>query len=275
MKNLIRLFQKYSSVFIFLFLQIICFAFLFSGRNSYHHAAFANSSNRLAGGIFEISSSVTEYFHLKKANENLLIQNTLLKEKLEGHNIVVGDVYTKVNDTMYLQQYKYLGAKVIKSTKKFRKNHITINRGSEHQVVSEMGVIGTKGVVGITVSSSRYYSTVIPIINEDFEIAVRHAKSKSFGRLKWTEENTWENATVIDVPIYIDVQKGDAIETRGSDGIFPEGQLIGTVISTHEIPGESYQKIIIDLAEDFSSVYHVQVVKNVLKQEQKKLEEVQ
>jgi rod shape-determining protein MreC len=271
MNNLLKFIQKYSSFFLFLGFQLICFVFLFSSINSYHHVSFANSSNIITGGIYEASSNVSGYFHLSSEVEQLRIQNASLKKKLSGHMVLTGDAFTSVDDTNYLQQFDFLNAKIISSSKNGRKNSITINKGTENNVRPEMGVVGTKGIIGITTSSSAYYTYVKPLIHEDFILEVIHKKSKSFGFVKWTLSDDWRTATVVDIPNYVEVKPGDEILTRGSNGLFPMGEMVGFVLSVEDIPGEVYLKVKINLAEDFSNVYSVQVIDNVLKNEFKEL----
>jgi rod shape-determining protein MreC len=267
MNNLLKFIQKYSSFFLFLGFQLICFVFLFSSVNSYHHVSFANSSNIITGGIYEASSNVSGYFHLTSEVEQLRIQNADLKKKLAGHKALIGDEFTSVDDTNYLQQFDFLNAKIISSSKNGRKNSITINKGTQDNVRPEMGVVGTKGIIGITTSSSGYYTYVKPLIHEDFILEVLHEKSKSFGFVKWTLSDDWRTATVVDIPNYAEVKPGDEILTRGSNGLFPMGEMVGFVLSVEDIPGDVYLKVKIKLAEDFSSVYNVQVIDNVLKKE--------
>ena len=180
---------------------------------------------------------------------------------------MIEDGFTSHRDTNYLQQFDFLHAKVISSFKNGRKNSVTINKGANDKVKPEMGVIGTKGIVGITTSSSGYYTYVKPIIHEDFVLEVIHEKSKSFGFVKWTQSDDWRTATVVDIPSYVEVIPGDEILTRGSNGLFPMGEMVGHVLSVEDIPGDVYLKVRINLAEDFSSVYNVLVVDNVLKKE--------
>ena len=267
MNNLFKFIQKYSSFFLFLGFQLICFVFLLSSVNSYHHVSFANSANIIAGGVYEASSNVSGYFHLSSEVEQLRIQNANLKKKLARKNTLIEDEFTSTRDTNYLQQFDFLHAKVISSFKNGRKNSVTINKGANDRVKPEMGVIGTKGIVGITTSSSGYYTFVKPIIHEDFVLEVIHEKSKSFGFVKWTQSDDWRTATVVDIPSYVEVNPGDEILTRGSNGLFPMGEMVGYVLSVEDIPGDVYLKVRINLAEDFSSVYNVLVIDNLLKQE--------
>jgi rod shape-determining protein MreC len=62
-------------------------------------------------------------------------------------------------------------------------------------------------------------------------------------------------------------------ETRGDDGMFPEGTPIGTVTKVIPIEGETYQNVKLKLAEDFGSIYNVTVVKNYKGKEQLELEQ--
>lgn len=275
MNNLFKFIQKYSSFFLFLGFQLICFVFLFSSVNSYHHVSFANSSNIIAGGIYEASSNVSGYFHLSSEVEQLRFQNADLKKKLARKKNLIEDKFTSPLDTNYLQQFDFLHAKVISSFKNGRKNSVTINKGLNDKVKPEMGVIGTKGIVGITTSSSGYFTYVKPIIHEDFVLEVIHEKSKSFGFVKWTQSDDWRTATVVDIPNYVEVNPGDEILTRGSNGLFPMGEMVGYVISVEDIPGDVYLKVRINLAEDFSSVYNVLVVDNVMKKEFQDLKSMQ
>jgi|TARA_B110000495_G_scaffold41471_1_gene33769 rod shape-determining protein MreC len=226
-----------------------------------------NSSNIITGGIYEASSNVSGYFHLSSEVEQLRVQNSYLKKKLTGRRVLIGEEFTSIDDTSYLQQFDFLNAKIISSSKNGRKNSITINKGTENNIRPEMGVVGTKGIIGITTSSSGHYTYVKPLIHEDFILEVVHEKSKSFGFVKWTLSDDWRTATVVDIPNYVEVKPGDEILTRGSNGLFPVGEMVGFVLSVEDIPGEVYLKVKINLAEDFSSVYSVQVIDNVLKKE--------
>lgn len=271
MQNIIRLLQKFRVVLLFILLQIVCFVFVVGGRNQFHRASFASSSNRVVGNIYEITSDVSGYFHLKEENDQLVKENLLLKQQLSSHQIVVGKSFVRIDDTIYHQQYEFLSAKVINSSISNQQNYLTINIGSEHKVTPNMAVIGTKGVIGKTVSVSSSFATVRPIINIDYQMTARHVNSLKFGKLIWDNDN-YSTATVIDVPTSAIVNNGDIFETRGDDGMFPEGIAIGEVISVELVPGETYQLIKIRLIEDFSNIYNVSVIKNFKGSEQIELE---
>lgn len=272
MQNIIRLLQKFRIVLLFLLLQAIAFLFIVGGSNSFHRSSFASSSNRVSGFIYNITSDISGYFHLEKENEQLILENKRLKSMLVKNQIAVGISYIEVNDTFYHQQYQFIPAKVINNSINNQQNFITINVGSEHHVEPNMAVIGTQGVVGKTVAVSSSYATVKPIINQNFQMTARHKGSKKFGKLIW-ENDYYYSATVIDVPSSVTIEIGDVFETRGDDGLFPEGVVIGKVTEVIPIEGETYQNVKLKLIEDFGSLYNVSVIKNHKSKEQLELEQ--
>lgn len=271
MQNIFKFFQKYSTVFIFLILQLICIVLIFSKNNPYQHSQFANSSNQFIGEIYNTSNNIEQYFSLKKEIELLRIQNKVLQEKVKGNGSAIGNYFTQRKDTVYLQQYQFQSASVIRSTKDKRYNFLTINKGKSNGVTKNMGIVGTKGILGYTVACSDHYSTVLPIIHPKFELAVRHKKSKSFGLLTWESTNNWQTATLNDISDFIPVSIGDTIITTGGDGFFPEGELIGTIQQTEEIPGKGTQLITIQLTESFANIHSIYIVDDINRIELKQL----
>ncbi|MCT4580090.1 MAG: rod shape-determining protein MreC [Flavobacteriales bacterium] len=244
---------------------------IFSKNNPYQHSQFANSSNRFIGEIYNASNTIEQYFSLKKEIELLRVQNRVLQEKIKGSGNVIGNYFSLKEDTVYLQQYRFQSASVIRSTKDKRYNFLTINKGKANGLTKNMGVIGTKGILGYTVACSEHYSTVLPIIHPKFELAVRHQSSQSFGLLTWESTDNWQTATLNDISDFIPVQAGDTIITTGGDGFFPKGELIGTVQKTEEIPGKGTQLITVQLTEGFNDVYSVFIVDDINRIELKQL----
>ena len=232
MRNIIRLIQKYSNLLLFLLFQIIAFVLLFSWRNSYHHSAYLSSSNYLVGKVYDLNSEIHEYFHLEEINEELKAENAILKNRLYNKELIHEKELSGV-DSLFLNQYKFIPAHVISSQFKQRENFIVINKGKDQGVYPNMGVVGIHGVIGYTLSSSSNYASVLPIHNPKFELVVRHKKSKSYGRLKWSENNDWTTAIIEDVTSNVVVNIGDYFETKGASGFFPMGILVGKVIK-HE-----------------------------------------
>ena len=57
-----------------------------------------------------------------------------------------------------------------------------------------MGLIGSKGVLGVVKNVSKNFSTIRPLINPNFGLKVLHKKTNSWGDLFWIpEENNFRN----------------------------------------------------------------------------------
>ena len=65
---------------------------------------------------------------------------------------------------------------------------------------------------------------------------------------------------------------GDTVVTRGGATQFPEGILVGTIDSEEAVDGEQSMTLNIKLAVNYNAVYQVYVVRNLLKEEQLKIE---
>ena len=85
-------------------------------KNFYHNSKFNFYSNSIINTINDLKQNFSEYFELKVINENLIIENTLLKNN--SNNIAGND------SIMYDENYTYIPAKIISNSIKFSKNLI-------------------------------------------------------------------------------------------------------------------------------------------------------
>ena len=262
MRDFLLFFQKYGSVFIFMILQGISMLFVFSKTNPYHHSKFANSSNQIIGNVYESSNKIRSYFYLQEEIDLLKKQNTILQEQLKGSRIVVGNYFSKKKDTLYMQQYLFQSASVIKSTRSKRYNYVTINKGSSNGVTKDMGVVGTNGILGYVVATSAHFSTVLPVIHPRFEVPVRHKRTNTFGFVTWGQANNSREATIKGFAKITNIQIGDTIITTGGESYFPEGELVGFVRSKTDVAGKGTQIVTIELAEDYGNIHSVFVIDN-------------
>jgi rod shape-determining protein MreC len=276
MQNLIRLFQRYHVTFLFLILQIIGFLLIVSGGNRFHQASVANSSNAFVGRIYELNNTIINYFSLRSYNDLLNEENARLLERivyLENLQPNVDSISNKI-DSIQDVLYHFSSATIINSTINLRKNYLTINSGKLDGINTDMAVIGHQGIIGYTVAVSDHYSVVIPVINESFKLPVTHTASGSFGLVSWMPSDSYKTATIIDIPISIEVNVGDTIVTRGSDGMFPKGILVGVIEKVDNETGQSFQLLTIRLSENFDKVNKVKVVEFIQQKELREIEQV-
>ncbi len=259
MRNLLKLFLKYYAVFLFLLLEFLAFLMLFQ-QNHYHNAVFLNSASGVVGFINTQTAHVTDYFSLKKENDLLQQENLELRQAFEKKS-AVSEAY----------ESGFFDAKVINNSVIRQKNYITISRGEMHGVKKQMGVIGPNGVIGIIESTSRYFASVIPIININFHVSAQLSKNSYYGSLGWDGQD-YRFVQLQEIPNYVDVQKGDTIVASGFSYSFDEGQLIGTVYSAEKSAASAFWTIQVKLSTDFRSISHVYVIDRAKVEEQIKLE---
>lgn len=275
MRNLIKLIVKNKFFFLFFILQVFSLSLYFS-FNPFPRASFLNSSSLISGKMYQFQDNVDDYFDLRSQNEMLLNENRTLREKLSSSYIKLSENFSIFNDTVFKQQYHYLPAKVINVTTNRRVNFVTINVGEKDGVELNMGVISDKGIVGVVQNVSKHFSTVRTVLdksNYSFSPYVTLENSGYNGPISWKGVNDVHHVKIEDIAQHVNVTIGEKVFSRSETGLFPEGVLVGEVDSLYDEPGNNFHDIYVKLATDFKSISYVYVIKNILKEEQKNIEE--
>ncbi len=270
MRQIINFIIKYKHGLLFVFLQFI--ALFFTVQNhSYHRSRFINSANTITGGIYKRSSSVNEYMNLRTENKKLADENTRLKNLLYLSPIYTDSLHKIVVDfNLYYQTYKFVPAKTINNSYTKRNNYLTLNKGENDGIGPEMGVANSRGIIGVTKSVSKHYSTVISVLNENSRIHAKFKNNNHFGTLYWDGED-YKIVQLHDIPRQAKFKLGDTIITGGKSTIFPEGIPIGT-IKDFSIQNHTYDRIDVELFNDMSAISNVNVISNLNKLEIQNLE---
>jgi len=271
MRNILKILQKYQSFVLFLFFQVTCFTLIIR-QNNFHHSAVLNSSNYVVGTVQESVNDVKSYLNLRKENQRLNEENARLKTLLFGQDSTLNKQLISVKDSLNNLQYKYISGKVVNVFVKTENNYLTINLGSLNGIKPHMGVVGPRGIVGFTKDVSKHYSTVVPIAHRKFIISVAHKKSGSIGLLQWQLSDNYATATVINLAKYIPMKVGDTIVTKGFDGIFNAGELVGVIEKLYAEGGDDYNTAKLKLFTDFNLISNIKVIDNAYQKEQKEIE---
>jgi len=271
MQQLIYFIQKYRYFLFFLLLELIAFQLIINNL-SFHNSKFINSASTITGGFYNKSNSISDYFQLDTENKELLNENLILRNKLEKlsqniDTIAVTEIFEK---TKLRQRYLYLKGRIEKNQFRNNYNFLTINLGSKDSVRKEMGVINSKGILGITENVLHNYSRVRSILNKNSKINAKLKNSNYFGTLTW-DGFDYNITQLLDIPRQAVLKVGDTIITGGMSSIFPEGIPIGRVDNI--VNGASIKRIInIQLFNDMSSLKNIYVVKDFDKQQLMNLE---
>ncbi len=271
MQQILSFFFKNKFFLLFLFLELIAIFFTIQSH-SYHRSKFVNSSNFVTGGLYDKINNFKEFILLKAENKRLSEENIHIKNLLNLQNISLYGPDSSVIDTInYYQKFKYISAKVVNNEYRNNNNYLTLNKGSTNGVSSDLGVINTKGVVGITRSVSNRYTTVLSILNVNYQINVKLLNSDHFGSLSW-DNRDYKTVQLLYLPIQSNIKIGDTILTGGKSTIFPEGIPVGTV-KDFKTKNNNYEYINITLFNDMSAISYVEIIDNLDKLEIKTLEE--
>jgi len=271
MQQIIYFIRKFRYFLLFLLLEILAIIFTIQ-HHSYHTSKFVNSANFITGGFYNKINSINEFFHLKTENKLLNEENVRLKNLLNNKEInYPHESYKVIDSANYFQKYEYFAAKIINNNFTKRNNTLTINKGINQGLAVDLGVINSTGVIGVIKNISSNFSTVLSILNDNSRINVRFKNSNHFGTLIW-DGKTHTTTQLIDIPRQAIIKIGDTVITGGKSAIFPEGINIG-VIKDFNFENNQYQQINVLLFNDMSAIGYIKVVKNLQKNEQKKLEQ--
>lgn len=260
MLYIIALLRKYKFLLLFLTLELIGFI-LTSNYQSYHRSKYVNASNGIFAGLHRINFEITNYFGLKKDNEGLREENLILLGRISALQGQIKDSISsrRINSMEFLPDLstsKIQNAQVIVNQYDQRNNFLIIDKGTSDSIKPDQGVFNSKGIIGIVNHSSKYYSSVMTVLNPDIRINARLKNSGYFGSLSW-DGNDYNIVQIEDIPRQAQIQIGDTIVTGGRSLIFPDGIPIGKVknISLQHNIYKAINVVLFNDMADINSVY--------------------
>lgn len=270
MRNLFLFILRYH--FFLLFLLLFLVAIILTGsRQHYQQALMWHSANQVSARLYQSVNNVTSYLALREENIRLHDQNTRLLNKIKDNFIIREDTVFEKSDGLKERRFKYVEAGVIKRSVTRRNNYLTLDKGREHGVQPNMGVITPDGVVGVVKAVSDHFSLTISLLHSDLLVSVKLEKNDHMGTLQWEGED-YRVAHMYYIPPHVELLAGDKIVTSGLSTIFPANIPIGRVKDWEIRRGETFYTAAVDIELDFNKLTHVYVVKNLFQEEQKELE---
>ncbi|MDO5522612.1 MAG: rod shape-determining protein MreC [Bacteroidia bacterium] len=277
MKNLLNFIIRNSHWLVAIVLIVISFYLVFS-HNSYQRSVYLTSANSVTGWFYETSGKATSFLHLSSNNKLLLERNAQLEEELYALKSYLANnradtlaLSAFVNDSIPVSQFSFIPAEVINISFAGPHNFMTINKGADHGVKPDMGVVSQSGVVGVVLNVSRKFSVIIPIINPKFRLSARLKNSDNTGSVSWDGKDI-NIAQIGELPKHEVFQTGDTVVTSFSR-IFPKDIAIGYVTEQTLSKDDNFNTLNMRMATDFYSVRDILVIDDEYYEEQKKLEE--
>lgn len=247
--------------------------FLVFNYNSYQKVKYLNSSNVVAGSVYNSFNSVVSYFALARVNEELATENAKLRSRFQADEInpMVFEnelpAFVPSDSTLF----RFVSAKVINNSVNRPFNYITLNKGRKDGVKPDQGIISASGIVGVVTNVLESYSMGLSVLNQRWSVSSKLKKNGSLGSLLWDGDD-YRFAELMEIPFHVEFQLGDTIITSGYSSVFPEGVMIGTVYAFDKPAGENYYDITVKLTTNFKALSYVEVVENLHVDEIKELE---
>lgn len=247
------------------FFVLFCFSlFLVIRSHSYHNTKFVNSANWISGGIYQSSNNIGDYLHLSTYNQQLIEENIYLRDQLLNRDIPIHDSL-KHHDSID-RKFKIHPASIIKNSFNKMQNYLLVDKGSSDSITQDMGVITSKGIVGIVQNTSSNYANIQSVLNSLSEINASIKNTNNFGSLKWNGKD-FNVVQLVDVLRSAPISKGDTIITGGMSSIFPKGILIGTIKDFSLDSSENYYLIDVSLFNDMTTLDQVYILENLNRKE--------
>ena len=285
MQQFIDFIIRKKNVLVYFLLLSFSLSLIFK-TNFFQNSKIIVFSNSTANYFNEVFNNLNGYFNLKRVNSELANENLFLKNQLENL------INKKQLDSLDNAIFKYQNAKVISNSLSSFKNYLIIDKGLKHGLENEMGIISSKGIVGIINYTTKNYSSVMSVLNIDTKINAKVKRTSHFGTLEW-DGLSGENLFLNDIPETAEIKVGDSIITGGMSLIFPEGINIGVVseiikqkkhndtIANFVINNqvkiakiqfkENYLNIVVKLHTDMNNLNIVYVIESLNKEEFKNI----
>jgi rod shape-determining protein MreC len=272
MRNLLRFIINSQFTLLFLLIEIISLTLVIRSNN-YQQSRYINFAQNINGYFSEKIENFVQYFSLKEQNSQLLVENIELKSELE---LLKQSIYLRnkqriqLRDTSNKQQYTYIIARIINNSVTRQYNFITLDKGSMDGIAPDMAVISPNGVVGKVESVTNHYSLIMSLLNRNLKISAKIKKNNYFGSFEWTGIS-YRTGSLNEIPLHVNIAKGDTIVTTGYSAIFPAGIIVG-YITDFSVHAGNFYRINVRISNDFKNLYTVYILTNHQKEEQQLLE---
>lgn len=247
------------TVAVFIILEIASVLML-SRNNQIQRLWIARISHGFMARTWGASQSVSNYFSLKRQNDELALENDRLQKLVRGYELAAREADPASKPVLADNGFNYIPATIIKSSTNTQHNYLIIDKGSEDGVTRNSGIITDKGVIGIVDAVSSHYSYAISFLNTELFISARIGNSGAVGPLAWDGTGS-DRAILKEIPLQFKFAPGDTVYTSGYSTIFPPDIPIGVAGESKIINGAT-NEIRVDLFQNHKALKYVTIVSN-------------
>ena len=149
--------QSIITVAVFIILEAAAVLML-SNNNELQRLWIARISHGFMAKTWGTTQAVSNYFFLKRQNDELALENDMLRKKVLGYELAAKAADPDFRPVMMDNGFNYIPATIVKSSTNSQHNYLIIDKGSEDGVTRNSGVITSKGIIGIVDAVSGHYS---------------------------------------------------------------------------------------------------------------------
>ncbi len=272
MFRLLTFLYAYRSTLLFLFLEGIGLLLIIQ-NNKAQRVALGDNLLEMSISVAQQRNEVISFFGLKEENQLLLSENQRLKEQILFLSETIDqqlsteekDTITNLNpDFPQDTNYQMISCQVIRNTTDKAYNYLTLNKGTNHNIKKDMGVLSSNGIAGRIIKTTPNYSVALSALNRSFKVSVKTLNKENVGVYEWPGIST-RYGMLKYLPSDIIIQKNDTVVTSGYSYVFPPDYMVGIVDSVGNQTAEGFYEVRLKLATDFRKLNYVYVVENVHK----------
>lgn len=266
--NLLKVFNYFRENNAYLFLLVYCgiAALLIRVDKNDPLKSILVRGTELKSTVSQAISTIDQYFHLKKENEKLTLQNAVLLSNVIEQNTFLRDTsaVNRVAEITGKSPMRLIPARVVDRRFDLNENMLIVNAGINQGVKKDMAVLTPDGLVGRITQVSGNYAQVLPILHSEFGVIVFSDTNKTHGILKW--DGKAENAAQLHyIPLSSSIEKGEMIYTADFSTFAVRGIPVGEVIDV--TPEQRFFKVDIRLNVDFSTLTYVLIAEKTVESE--------
>ncbi|MEP6822128.1 MAG: rod shape-determining protein MreC [Chthoniobacterales bacterium] len=216
---------------------------------------FLTTGSSLEKQITSVRAGLKSLDDLEKDNSQLRVENRSLK----ATNQALRDVEREVNRLRLALAYRersvfrLVPAEIVTRDASTWWRTVTINRGKDDGIETDMSVVTDQGLVGKTTTVSDTISVVLLISDENCRVAANVEGSREQGIV------TGERVAGALTPLLnlnflskqANLQPGQKVYSSGVGGVFPSGLLVGTVkeYKVRDLDGQARINPAVDLSK--------------------------
>ncbi len=131
---------------------------------------------------------------------------------------------------------------------------LTLNKGTVHGIKKNMPVISSDGVVGYVSETGLDWCKVMSITETASKVGVYTDRTGVIGTVEGSLELRAEGKCLMSYDADADIKVGDRVYTSGTGSIYPDGLLVGKIISVEADEATRRLVAVVEPAVDFTSL---------------------